>query len=512
MPARVTVADEIEAAAATAIVFTAALFLARFCFAMATTSLWNDEIYSNVFFSRHGPLHVATTYETNNHPLFNLLSSLLPGRASLEPFRARIVSFAAVLALLGAVLAFFRRRRLFLAGALVFQLVAVHRELLDLTLQARGYGLLVLLAAVVSWGVLAVVEGERRRGLWALGVATVLGAYAVPSFVVWGGAALALLFFLEPRRDAGVAALAVAGGVLLLYAPVLPKLLHEMRMYETWFGKSYVGLAAVRETVLVYLLPGAPGSALAWLWTLLVAALLAGALVALVHEGRHAAAPAILLGASALFIGVCLVQKTPPARTTAFLALPVFLSAVWLAIGKPSRRASIRAGFAVAAAAFLGPLNVDAARSFTFVPIESYHDSTRAAASLLARGFPLHVLLAPHLVDPPSDPAHAVRPELDAERFSRGAIAVLDDDYRGPERFDGSRLAPAAVALRFPQRRGGFQALWIAPPAVRHLAGLSISGVDVPLATLVDGDPKTGIPAPEGTAAVEIRLDSGPET
>jgi hypothetical protein len=164
----------------------------KYLFAMATTSLWTDELWSVLHYSARGPLAVVTEYhEPNNHIFFNLLNALTPGRSSVDPLRARFWSFAAVTALLAGFLAYFSRRRVPLWGLAPFLLFAAGPEFLDLMLQARGYGLLSLFALAAS--VLAVehVQSGRPRTLPFLGVVSVLGAWTVPTFV----------FFIAPSGD-----------------------------------------------------------------------------------------------------------------------------------------------------------------------------------------------------------------------------------------------------------------------------------------------------------------------
>ena len=58
---------------------------------MATTSLWNDELYSIAGYIAKGPLFTMTSesYIPNNHIFFNLLNSVTPGHYRFDPVRAR---------------------------------------------------------------------------------------------------------------------------------------------------------------------------------------------------------------------------------------------------------------------------------------------------------------------------------------------------------------------------------------------------------------------------------------
>src|SRR5256885_15575932 len=64
---------------------------------MATTSLWQDELYTIDRFSSRGPNYVLTNYNANNHIFFNILSSLTIGRHPFHPFSARFWSFVCLI-------------------------------------------------------------------------------------------------------------------------------------------------------------------------------------------------------------------------------------------------------------------------------------------------------------------------------------------------------------------------------------------------------------------------------
>src|ERR1019366_7131979 len=134
------------------------LVLGRYVVAMATTSLWTDELHTIIHYSSRGPIATLTEYaEPNNHIFFNLVNSLTPGRGSVAPLRARLWSFVAFLLMLGMGISFFARRRSLVLGALLFCLLAVQPELLDLMLQSGGY------AFSAFFSLLAVLRPLRRK-------------------------------------------------------------------------------------------------------------------------------------------------------------------------------------------------------------------------------------------------------------------------------------------------------------------------------------------------------------
>src|SRR5690606_24144527 len=134
-------------------------------------SLWNDELFSVIRTSGEGPVHTVTTYESaNNHVFFNLLNALTPGAGSVDPLRARLWSVVAVLAMLVVLVLEFYRRGWYLGGAVLFTLFAANPAWLDLTLQARGYGLLGLAAAVSCVATWRYLESPSSSALAVLAV------------------------------------------------------------------------------------------------------------------------------------------------------------------------------------------------------------------------------------------------------------------------------------------------------------------------------------------------------
>jgi hypothetical protein len=469
MPARLRGA--IERAAACLIVAASLFHLAPYARAMATTSLWNDEIVTIEAYSGLGPWHVLTVYGSNSHVLFNLLNSVAPGRRSMAPLRARFLSFVAVLALLVAGLLAFSRRGKVLEGALFFGLFAAHGDFLDLALQARGYGLLALLAGTACWGAVDWMETGSRRGLALVAGSVVLGAWTIPSFVVFGAALLALLFLRRPRRDLllwGSAAVALSA---VLYVPVWKVFLEEVRLYPLRWGRYYQSFDQVGETLRVYVLPQSllgvfapPWAAFAFL-TLLVAA------PGLLRENRSRDRDAswLLVGASFLYLTTCLVLTTPPLRTTAFLAVPLVAAALLVLPGAPEAGAPARAALAVACALVFVPASLRAARQFRFVPIEDWQTVSRLLDSVFPRSIGVHVMNAPHLLKPYVGDLRPLVRDPSPDPVARGERTWLDDQIVGPDRFDGRALGPDALWLRVPQRRLGYQAIWFAPPNRSHV-------------------------------------------
>lgn len=77
----------LQYAAALFCLIVAAIYLTKYAVAMATTSMWNDELYSIRHFSQQGIFTAWTDYHVpNNHILFNMLASFVPSSLAYAPF------------------------------------------------------------------------------------------------------------------------------------------------------------------------------------------------------------------------------------------------------------------------------------------------------------------------------------------------------------------------------------------------------------------------------------------
>lgn len=498
----------VEALAALALALPAIFFAAKYVRAMATTSLWTDEIWSIQHYSSLGPRHVLTTYEeANNHVLFNLASSLLPGRDSVLPLRARSVSFAAVAGLLVGVGALFLASGRPVAAALAVYLFAGNPEFLDLTLQARGYGLAAVGALLVAAGATRFLETGSRAALASCAVGAVLGTWAVPTFSLLAAPFFVLLLFARPGREvlaAGAGALVVT---LLVHAGVIAGMLHEMAGYAGRSGRQFGEISAVLESVKLFSLRALP-----WQGDVLAVGLLLGlplVLVLLPRRAREAtAAPRVLSLSVVLFYAACLVLKTPIVRSTSFAAVPLLLACL-LAGGAAARALPQvpRAGAAAILALVLVPPKVRDVRSFDFVPLENWSGTANLLATALPEGYPVFVDFDSRTMARYAAPETRLAREFDAEAFRRGEMALVDSVVaEPPERLDPRAFFSTLGDLRLRQRRARYMALFVPPPVACGIRGATSAGsVDV-TGLLCDRDGATFVPGGSG-ARGDVRLE-----
>jgi hypothetical protein len=508
----------IELACSVVLIALATRYLVHFIRVMADTSLWNDELFSAIGFSGRGPGHTVTTYTSaNNHIFFNLLNAITPGRGSVDPLRARMWSLVAIAILQGLLLWEFFRRRWFLAGSLLFYAFAVNFKWLDLTLQARGYGILGLSALVSCLLLWHFLEDRRIGWLIGLGVTTVLGAWTVPNYVFFAGALWLLLWLAVREWRVFLGAGCALAGVVFVYLPVIGALRTNMTGYERQWGRTYTSFDDVSGTITGFLLsPQVLGRHLGNL------AVVGGAVVAVVAahvlrlERSVRVLIEILLGAAALFFGASVMLGTTPARTTAFIVVPVALALAILAAA--ASRLLPRGFMPIVAVALVFVASVHAIqlrRSFEFVPIENW----RMADAYVGHTFPdgtylastrdsFGILRGAYLED-----GYRVVPEaaLHPRWLANGRTVVFDFSIAGPPHLHLG--VPGVFSdVRFRQRRGHYLRVLAVPPLQANVDQVIIDRQRQSIGGLTDHRAPTGSFSPSPTRAptvVEVRPTPG---
>ena len=527
-----------ELAASFGLIASGLVYLSFYVGAMATSSLWRDEIDSVMFYSGRGPLTTVTLYdEPNNHIFFNLLNSLTPGAGLYDPLRARLWSFIFFGAALVAVLVFFFRRKQYFVGAFLFDMLVVNSGLLELNLQARGYGFLGFAALTTSLLVVQYIRDPRRVWLALICVLTVLGVWTVPNYALFACPLVLLLFLfsrrpnatgqtgggadshtpnplmryvLSRRRDVFVAGLLTVAGIVITYAPVFSQLLVQLDTYANVFGRRYTGIKAVVQTVTQFLLhPSVFGITFPdWLVYVLLGGVV---LAALVMRSRAVAdALRILVLAAAAFIGASLYMQTPPVRTTAFVVMPIAVCVAVLlgAVLDLRRLRYLRPLVAVVFALLLARHNVAEAYNFRFVPIEDWQGTAQQIARTFPDTLPIYAPIRPSNLDIYLPSAYKVGAgKFDQARFAAGGSIVVDNAYSYDKPFPVEKYAPytAGFVVRQQYATGQIRVA-VAPPGDPQIVRVTGGGQDIGQSVL-DRDPATAwVSAPQSALATPVTL------
>jgi len=192
--------------------------------------LWNDEAFTAHFFVDRGPDAILRgDYIPNDHVLFNLLTWHATEALGRREFVYRLWSVIPGV-LSAAAFAEWTRRRLGVAVALAFLLLVAASPLhLELTVQARGYGLAFAAMSLLLAGAAGRSRnGPPRHGLVAL--AGILGTWTLPVFVLPFLGECAFLLGRPKSRARTLATVAAAGlASLAFYLPLLGALLASSR-------------------------------------------------------------------------------------------------------------------------------------------------------------------------------------------------------------------------------------------------------------------------------------------
>ena len=468
-----------EAAAILAIVCSALVFAALYFHAMATTSLWVDELYSIDRYTSHGPWFVITHYtEPNNHIFFNLINSLLPGSGSVVPLRARMWSFVFVAMTFAWMMWEFRRRAHWLGGALAIAVLAGNSEWLYLHLQARGYGLTALCALAMSITVLRFMETNRSRHLAVIGTCTVLGTWAVPTFVGFAAPLLLLLFLQKKDRHTFFTGALAAGGILLAYAPVLEPLLSQMGSYGATWGREYGTSAAIPRLLRTFLLhpsvTGIPFGDHAMQGLLLLLLLLPYGLWR--SPNPLGQGVRLVLGAVAFFLLICLWLQTPLLRATSFVVLPIVFCAAHEVshIANRVRPTIVLPLLCIVLALLQVQHTWDKTRSFHFIPIEDWQGTARYIEQTLPDEAPVYVSVGSEFFRKYlKRPVH-ISDAFDATAFAEGGVAAIETAFAPQDKALFGHMDGDAARWSLAARRP--HTLWMQPPLSSHIQSIDTGG------------------------------------
>ena len=479
---------------------------------MATTSLSTDEFGTIGMFSAKGPLRVVTDYRSpKNHVFFNLLSSLLPGRKSYDPARARAVSLAAVALTAICLIAWSVWRNRWMEGAVLFALWSSAPQMLSISLEARGYGLVGLFGTVAAISAVEYLRTRNRSWLWAVAAATAMGGYTMPAFLFFAGPLMLILWAVDRTRWSFLAGVVAVAGTLLLYAPVLKQVLAAFHGYgvQGEFEADFRSIHGVLTAAKLYLFQGQDWQT----WGLLAALALAPflPLPSIVDRGEKAGLR-VVAAASVCLFATMLVLRTPPIRTAAFAMLPLGIGGFW-ALGNILRGTLPRILRATVWMLVAGALIVALARAvacFQFTPTEDWNLAARG----IDAAFPptMHVdfqRYAKYLGNTLPD-ADARTAKYDPAALASGTLLVADAGNKWAE---GRRFAPPAGMSRMAQ--------WVIPGTIRDMAltfRLPEQALVKGPSHIVDGRLDTGVdlspgvtlhlePAPASARALVILLD-----
>ena len=185
-------------------------------------SLWTDEIVALESFIREGPREILAGPDLS-HELFGLLAWASIELVGESEVVLRVWSVVPFLAGVALVTTWLHRTAGALAGVLFLFLATVSPLLLDVTRQARGYGLAFLAMGLVVVAGLEVIKNGRTAALVAFCAGGIVGTATLPQFGIAFVAAGVVLLAVAPdeRRRLIVALVASLLATAAFYAPHL---------------------------------------------------------------------------------------------------------------------------------------------------------------------------------------------------------------------------------------------------------------------------------------------------
>ena len=436
-------------------------------------SFWNDEILMVEGYVRAGPRHILAGPDLN-HELVALLAWMTRALVGESEIAFRLLSAVPFVAAVVVVAVWLHRRVGPLSAILFVFLATVSPLLLDITRQARGYGLAFLAMSLV---VVAALEALRTGSSWAvvaMCAAGVLGAWTLPQLAIAFIAVGAVLVSdSRTRVPAAVGLVASVVAIAAWYAPHTGAV-HSAAQIPDGVQIAFPWvLTAPIDQILLPALIWIDGTALAAgvIWLPLVAlAVIVAAASPFLRDRRTALV--LCAGPVATVTVLWLEDAYVIPRYLSFLLAPWF---ILLATGAadvlrrlPGRPALARTVICLVAIGILAIRFVGLAPDIVTLPREAHRDVAR----VIENGPPDTPVLA-YMRNPTNLAFYLGRP---VEHLDAGTVALRVCDARGPVYYVRQPLGNADVSIPCLSRpgvrhdvfrqyaRGGRMDVWLVPP------------------------------------------------
>ena len=346
----------------------------------------SDELMTVRDYVTTGPHEILVGhYIPNNHELFSLLgwaTTLIVGESEVALRLWSVIPFVAGVII---VTAWLHVRLGALSGLLFLFLATASPLLLDITRQARGYGLAFLAMGVLVVAALEAVRSPRSWMIVAFCVAGVVGTWTLPHFgIAFAATGLVLLTKRELRQATAIGLAASLPAIVVWYAPHLDDLVSSSRQD---YGARIDGAWIVTAPIDQILMPG-----LRWIDEVLVDPSLGllgfvAALGLLIGSSPllRARDSALILCAgvvaTVLTLGIMRTNVAP--RFFSFLLVPLLILlssgvAAVLARSVATRRAGVRSIIAVATLGLVALFSAPYLERVTQLPREAIQDAAEA--------------------------------------------------------------------------------------------------------------------------------------
>ena len=357
----------------------------------------SDELMTVRGYVRAGPYEILVgPYIPNNHELFSLLAWATTSIVGESEVALRLWSAIPFVAGVIVVTGWLHVRLGALSGLLFLFLATASPLLLDITRQARGYGLAFLAMAVLVVAALEATRSQRGWTIVAFCGAGVVGTWTLPHFgIAFAATGLVLLTKRDLRRPAAIGLTASFLACIAWYAPHFDDLMSSSRQ---GYGARIDGAWVVTAPIDQILMPG-----LRWIDEVLVdpglgSLVLVAALTLLIGSSpllrTRDSALVLSAGVVATVVTLWLTRTNVAPRFFSFLLVPLLIA---LASGiaailarATSRPAGVRTVLAVTSLGLVVLISASYMWSITRLPRESIQDvgvTIRTVAPLSAPVF-----------------------------------------------------------------------------------------------------------------------------
>ena len=382
-------------------------------------SLWLDEAHFVEHFVRTGPREILTGGSLS-HEFYGILDWMTASVIGESNIAFRL--WSAVPFVLGVVLVtvWLHRRHDPVTAVLFLFLATVSPLLLDITRQARGYGLAFLAMAVVIVSALEACRSGRVLAVVAMCTAGIVGTWTLPQVGIAFLATLAVLLVdRRLRRPAVIGFLVSIAAIVAWYAPHLRQVqaASQMEAGASQVQTMWMVTAPIDQILLPALIwiDGAKISAsAAWLPFVLLTVLVMGSGPLL--RNRDVSTLVLCAGPVVTIAALWLGDAYAAPRYLSFLLVPLFMllasgaAAVLRQI--PARKAIVRAGVCLVGITALAVHFATAAPNVVRLPREANREAAGVIESRTPHTVPVYASLrdAPGLdfyLDRPFEVLHA---------------------------------------------------------------------------------------------------------
>lgn len=439
-------------------------------------SFWLDELWTVDDYVRGGPRDIlAGPYLPNNHELFSMLGWVTSSIVGESEIALRLWSVLPFLVAVALVTAWLHVRLGALSGVLYLFLATGSPLLLDITRQARGYGLAFLAMSVVVVAALEADRTGRTRWIALVFVGGVVGTLTLVNFgIAFVATAAVLLSDRALRRRVAVGLIASLLVAIAWYAPHLGDLTESSRqVYGVRIGLLGVVTAPI-DQILVPALLWYDGvvvfAGLLWLPIIAVALVFIGSSPLL---GWNRTSAILSAGVVVTVVAIWIARVYAVPRFLSFLLVPLFMLVASGAASILARLASrpplVRTLLALSTVVVLVFVFTPAALEVARLPREANKDAAqviRAEAPPSARVYPymVHPRTLAYYLDTPLErrPTQDDVPQLcsNVEPF-----VLVEQPWVLPPLRVPCLARPGVQHYRFEQyARGDEINVWLVPP------------------------------------------------